>query len=128
MPPRSRASASTELAPKAPVDFHPTCIVDGNAVLTGTCLISIGAGTIIHPRAKLNSAYGPIAIGENCIISERCLIQPTDTSGIIIGNTVLIECNAVVEANSIGDGTDIEVGVRIGKGAFIGNVSFSPGG
>ena len=122
MPPRSRTSATVEQIAKPPVDLHPSCVIEGTAQLTGTHLIRIGANTIVHPRARLNSTHGPITIGEGCIISERCLIQPPDIGGVAVENGVLIECNAIVEGKEIREGTDVEVGVRIGKGAIVGKV------
>lgn len=122
MPPRTRTSAPVEPAAKPPVDLHSACVIDGNAQLTGTYLIRIGANTIIHPKARLNSANGPITIGESCIVSERCLLQPSDQGGLVIGDAVLVECNAVVEGKEVKEGTDVEVGVRIGKGAIVGKV------
>jgi len=122
MPPRTRPPASAEPVAKPPVDLHPTCIIDGNAQLTGTYLIRVGANTIIHPKARLNSSNGPITIGESCIISERCLLQAADTNGLVVGDAILIECNAIVEGREVREGTDVEVGVRIGKGAIVGKV------
>ena len=122
MPPRTRTSAPIEPAAKPPVDLHPACVIDGNAQLIGTYLIRIGANTIIHPKARLNSTNGPITIGESCIISERSLLQASDQSGLVVGDAVLIECNAIVEGKEVREGTDVEVGVKIGKGAIVGKV------
>ncbi|RPB23274.1 hypothetical protein L211DRAFT_857697 [Terfezia boudieri ATCC MYA-4762] len=110
MPPRTRPSASTEPVSKSPVDLHPACVIDGTAQLTGTYLIRVGANTIIHPKARLNSSNGPITIGESCIISERCMLQAADTNGLVVGDAVSIECNAVVEGREVKEGTDVEVG------------------
>ena len=122
MAPRTRVSASSEQAVKPPVEFHPSCVVDGNAYLTGTHTITIGANSVIHPKARLNSTNGPIAIGESCIISERSLIQASDSSGIVVGDGVLVECNAILEGKDVGEGTDVEVGAKVGKGAVVGKV------
>ena len=73
-------------------------------------------------RAKLNSTNGPITIGESCLISERSLIQAADSNGIVLGDAVLVECNAILEGKEIGEGTDVEVGAKIGKGAVVGKV------
>lgn len=40
----------------------------------GTHPISVGAGTVIHPRARIYSYDGPVIIGEGCIISEKSTI------------------------------------------------------
>lgn len=113
-------------APKPPVHFAPALVIADNAALTGTNLISIGLHTVIHPRAKLNSTYGPITIGSNCIISERSQIgfqNPPSNShseGVFIENGVVIETGAIVEARKVGEGSVIEVNARIGKGAILG--------
>ncbi|KAF8476224.1 trimeric LpxA-like protein [Kalaharituber pfeilii] len=120
MPPRTRASAAAEPVTRPPVEFHASCVVDGSAQLTGTYLIRIGANSIVHPKARLNSTNGPITIGESCIINERCLIQAADASGIVLGDGVLVECNTIIEGKEVREGTDVEVGVRIGKGAVVG--------
>lgn len=119
MPPRSRISV--EVA-KPPVDFAPSIVVAETASLAGTHRIRIAANTVIHPRAKLNSALGPITIGRHCIISERTQITAPDSQGLTIGDGVVVEVNAVVEAREVGEGTAVEVGVRIGKGAVVGKV------
>ncbi|KAL0633397.1 hypothetical protein Q9L58_007710 [Maublancomyces gigas] len=124
MPPRSRISV--EVA-KPPVDFAPSIVVAETASLAGTHRIRIAANTVIHPRAKLNSALGPITIGRHCIISERTQITAPDSQGLTIGDGVVVEVNAVVEAREVGEGTAVEVGVRIGKGAVVGkNCKLSP--
>lgn len=119
MPPRSRISVEV---PKPPVDFAPSIVVAETASLAGTHRIRIAANTVIHPRAKLNSALGPITIGRHCIISERTQITAPDSQGLTIGDGVVVEVNAVVEAREVGEGTAVEVGVRIGKGAVVGKV------
>lgn len=131
MPPRNTrtsASAAADPVAKPPVELHASCVIDGGAQLTGTNLIRIGSSTVIHPKARLNSSNGPITIGESCIIGERSLLQAADAGGLVIGDAVLVECNAVVEGKEVGEGTDVEVGVRIGKGAIVGKVSPYIGG
>lgn len=36
--------------------------------------ITIGAGTVIHPKAKILAEAGPIIIGEGCLIEELVTI------------------------------------------------------
>lgn len=108
--------------------FAAALVIADNAALTGTHLISVGLHTVIHPRSKLNSTYGPITIGSNCIISERSQIgfqsAPSSslTEGVFLENGVVVETGAVVEARKVGEGSVIEVNARIGKGAIIGKV------
>jgi dynactin-6 len=124
----SKRASTAPPAPKPPVHFAPAIVIADNAALIGTNLISVGLHTVVHPRSRLNSTYGPITIGSNCIISERSQIgiqsAPLDshTEGVFIENGVVIETGAVVEARKIGEGSVVEVNARIGRGAIIGKV------
>jgi len=112
-------------APKPPTSLAPTLVIAEQASLTGTQLITLGANTIIHPRSKLNSAYAPITIGNNCIISERSVIglqssPGHEMDGVVIENGVVVEVGAVIEAKRVGEGCHIEVNAKIGKGVVLG--------
>ncbi|CZR57123.1 uncharacterized protein PAC_07012 [Phialocephala subalpina] len=114
-------------APKPPTSLSSSIVIAEHASLTGTKLIMIGSNTVIHPRAKLNSAYAPITIGSTCIISERSQIgilkEPEDeeeAEPVVIENGVVVEVGAIVEARRVGEGSVIEVNARIGKGAVLG--------
>jgi dynactin-6 len=115
-------------APKPPTSLSSTLTIAEQASLIGTYLITIHGHTIIHPRAKLNSTYGPISIGSSCIISERCQIGlqadsiANEGEGVVIENGVVVEVGAVVEAKTVGEGSVIEVNAKIGKGAILGKV------
>ncbi|KAH8701656.1 transferase hexapeptide domain protein [Talaromyces proteolyticus] len=66
--------------PRAPVSVHSTTTVSETATFHGTYPITIGSGTVIHPRARLYSFEGPIHIGDGCVIGEKCAIgdnEPT---------------------------------------------------
>ncbi|KAJ5630981.1 uncharacterized protein N7484_011081 [Penicillium longicatenatum] len=80
-PPAQHRSAPTG-PPKAPVKADPTTTIADTAVFQGKHLITIGANTVIHPRARFYSYDGPIIIGDGCIISEKAVIgtQPASTS------------------------------------------------
>lgn len=100
--------------------------------MTGTHPISLGAKSIVQIRAHLSSTYGPLTIGEACIISERTSIgllsRPTRDldgslvpfTGTTLGPAVLIESGAVVEATSIGAYTIIESGAKVGSQVRVG--------
>lgn len=121
MPPRPRPS---EVASKPPTALASSVVIADTASLTGTYPINIGANSVIHPRAKLASAHGPITIGEHCIICERTLISPADTAGVSVGDGTVVEVNAVLEG-SVGEGCVVEVGARVERGAKIGKVRLS---
>ncbi|KAF8866763.1 trimeric LpxA-like protein [Acephala macrosclerotiorum] len=116
-------------APKPPTSLSSSIVIAEHASLTGTKLIMIGSNTVIHPRAKLNSAYAPITIGSTCIISERSQIgllkepeeeDDEETDKVVIENGVVVEVGAIVEARRVGEGSVIEVNARIGRGAVLG--------
>jgi carbonic anhydrase/acetyltransferase-like protein (isoleucine patch superfamily) len=67
--------------PKAPLKADATATIADTAVFQGTHPVTIGAGTIIHPRARFYAYEGPIIIGDGCIISEKAVIgaQPTQS-------------------------------------------------
>ncbi|GES61116.1 transferase hexapeptide domain protein [Aspergillus terreus] len=75
-------SPSPSPTPRAPVTAHPTATIADTTIFHGTHPISIGAGTVIHPRARIYSYEGPVIIGDDCIISEKATIgaAPTPTS------------------------------------------------
>lgn len=115
-------------APKPPTFLASSLIIADQASLTGTHLITLGSNTVVHPRAKLNSTYASITIGNNCILSERSIIglqseaSGKENEGVLIENGVVVEVGATVEAMSIGEGCLIEINARIGKGAVLGKV------
>ena len=124
----SRTSTSRTLV--TPIHSTPTTLVSASAILTGTQPISFGPNVIIQIRARISSAYSPINISENCIISERASIgllsppAPTesedDPAGMSLAPGVVIGSGATVEGASIGAYTIIEAGAKVGKGAVIG--------
>ena len=61
-------------SPRAPVTAHATATIAETVVFQGTHPITIGAETVIHPRARIYSFDGPAIIGEGCIISEKSTI------------------------------------------------------
>lgn len=122
----SRPSASS-LAPKPPCSIHPSAIISDKAVITGTHPVTIGPGCIIHPFAKITSAFAPVQIGPNCIISERTTIGLTGSAAredaiVVIEENTTIETAAVVEAMRIGSNSIVEISARVGPRANVGKV------
>ena len=109
-----------------PTTVHPTSVVSNAASLKGTQPLSVGANSIIQPRAKLISTHGPVTIGERCIIAERAVLglqskAIVDGNGVVLGNGVVIESGATVEG-SLEEGSLVEVGAMVGKGSVVGKV------
>ncbi|KAJ5138370.1 uncharacterized protein N7515_003218 [Penicillium bovifimosum] len=71
---RSSSSTHSSGPPKAPLKADPTATIADTAVFQGKHPVIIGAGTIIHPRARFYTYEGPITIGDSCIISEKAII------------------------------------------------------
>lgn len=123
----TKRSNTASTAPKPPIAFSPTINISDQASLVGIKLITIKADTIIHPRAKINSTYAPVTVGNACILSERSAVglqSPSEdqSEGVNIGDCVVIEVGAIVEARQVGEGSIIEINARVGKGAVIGKV------
>lgn len=123
--------------PKAPVRFSSSLIIAESAILTGTHLITLRTESLIHPRAKIESAAGPVDVGKRCIVQERTHVGavplgaavnpgegPENTTGVVLNDYVTIQACAVVEAGGtvVGEGSVVGVGARIGKGAVVGEV------
>lgn len=76
-PPNTHRSSSPSTPtgpPKAPLKADATATIADTAVFQGTHPVTIGAGTIIHPRARFYAYEGPIYVGDGCIISEKAVI------------------------------------------------------
>jgi len=114
--------------PKPPTSLSSTVTIGDNASLTGTYPITLGNNTVVHPRARLNSTFAPIKVGNGSIIGDRSLIglqsvpAEDEQEGVVIDNGVVVEVGAVVEAKWVGEGSVIEVNARLGKGVVIGKV------
>ncbi|KAI0193124.1 trimeric LpxA-like protein [Astrocystis sublimbata] len=116
--------------PKAPVNFSSSITIADSAQLTGHHTINISSESVVHPRAKLESANGRITIGRRCIIHERTMIgaasadsTPSESrDGVVISDYVTVEAGSIIESGgtNISDGCLIGVGSRIGKGAKLG--------
>lgn len=54
------------------ITAHPTALICQDTELRGD--ITIGGGTIIHPKAVIIAAGGPIVFGKNCVVEETSAI------------------------------------------------------
>ncbi|KAI2730269.1 hypothetical protein CBS147332_2121 [Penicillium roqueforti] len=76
---RSSSSHSSG-PPKAPLKADPTATIADTVIFQGRYLVTIGAGTVIHPRAKFYSYDGPIVVEDGCIICEKAVIGAPPSS------------------------------------------------
>ncbi|KAK7744714.1 hypothetical protein SLS62_010134 [Diatrype stigma] len=60
--------------PKAPVNFSSSIIIADSALLAGHHTINVSSESVIHPRARLDSANGRVTIGRRCIVHERTVV------------------------------------------------------
>ncbi|CAI9739226.1 Hypothetical predicted protein [Octopus vulgaris] len=104
------------------IKIAPMAIVCKECDLIGD--ISIGARTIIHPKARIVAEAGPIIIGESNLIEEGVQIinklpedgSPTDeTPVMVIGNHNVFEVASYVESLKIGNFNVVEVKASVGR-------------
>lgn len=99
--------------------------VSSSVVMEG--LVSIGAGTKIHPGTVI---YGPVAIGENCSIGPHAVIYPGTSIGSrvhirpfsVIKNSIIMDDVTIASYSSI---TDSVLGEGCIIGEYTGTVSTS---
>lgn len=100
------------------------CIADSAADLerfSGD--VTIGTGSVLHPRVYISANGGSVHIGEGNIIEEQVRIcnRVPENGTMIIGNNNVFEVGCVIEAKSIGDNNVFESKCYIGPGVTIGN-------
>ncbi|KAL4965002.1 transferase hexapeptide domain protein [Aspergillus stella-maris] len=136
----SHSQSSTPRPPPAQISAHPTATISDSANFCGPHSVSIGKGTIIHPRTRLCATEGPIRIGEGCIISEKSVIgtPPNVTPGsameavaeraeecsITISSNVTIGAQVTIHPGAhLHSGVVVDSQVIVGRGADIGSHS-----
>lgn len=116
-----------KMSSKYNIKIAPGAIVCNECELKGD--ISIGAKTVIHPKAKIIAEAGPIIIGENNLIEEQCEIlninsETSDNqteSVMIIGNNNIFEVGSEVNCLKIGDNNIVEAKSYLGRHANLSN-------
>ncbi|EFA79290.1 dynactin subunit p27 [Heterostelium album PN500] len=84
--------------------------------------VTIGKGTVLHPKASITSLHGaPITIGENNIIEELVSIVNRSKEPMIIGAGNLFEVGSVIECKSIGNENIVEAKAKVSCGVTINN-------
>nr|CAG4652306.1 EOG090X0I48 [Triops cancriformis] len=107
------------------VKIAPGAVVCQECELTGD--ITIGSRTVIHPKARILAISGPIIIGENNLIEERCTIinqntdNATNTPVMIIGNNNVFEVDSYVESLKVGDSNVVESKAKVGRQTYLSN-------
>ncbi|PWN51302.1 trimeric LpxA-like protein [Violaceomyces palustris] len=83
--------------------------------------ISIGSGTVIHPKATILALQGPISIGSNCIIEETAAIVNRTKELMKIGDENLFEVGCRIESPRIGSYNTFEIRSRVAHTVSIGS-------
>ncbi|KAJ8311637.1 hypothetical protein KUTeg_010992 [Tegillarca granosa] len=101
---------------RSSVKITPGAVVCDECELVGD--ITIGARTVIHPKARIVAEDGPIIIGENNIIEELEDIKTRKaskvgrnvelTSGCIVGAMCSVTSNEALTENSIIYGSECD--------------------
>ncbi|KAK0545582.1 hypothetical protein OC846_004903 [Tilletia horrida] len=83
--------------------------------------ISIGSGTVIHPKATIVATQGPIVIGSGCIIEEAATIINRQRTVMRIGDNNLFEVACRIESPRIGSYNTFEARSRTAQTVSIGS-------
>lgn len=86
-------------------------IIASDADLRGE--ISIGSGTVIHPKATILALQGPISIGANCIVEELAVIVNRTSQAIKIGDSNLFQVGCRIEAMTVGSNNVFEARCKV---------------
>ncbi|KAL3490098.1 hypothetical protein BJX62DRAFT_142514 [Aspergillus germanicus] len=96
-PPHHRPSTQSHSQPSSgsctpkpalpPITASSSATIAESVVFQGTFPVTIGRGTIIHPRARIYSFAGPVVIGNECIISEKCVLGTPPGTGTVVSTT-----------------------------------------
>merc|ERR1712189_126825 len=119
----SMSVPTANIAPMSPnIKLAPGAVVCAESDLRGD--ITIGAKTVIHPKAQIIAEAGPIIIGENNLIEEQVRIHniapqsagPSATCSVmIIGSNNVFEVDSFTEAINIGDNNILEAKSHVGR-------------
>ncbi|KAF8197520.1 trimeric LpxA-like protein [Pholiota molesta] len=91
--------------------IHSKAVVCQDVELKGD--ITIGAGTIVHPKATIFAIAGPIFIGTGCIIEEGAIIVNRRKEVMRIGDDNLFEIGCRVESPTVGNFNTISTRARV---------------
>ncbi|VDM47092.1 unnamed protein product [Toxocara canis] len=99
----------------------PDAVVCKEATLTG--VVTIGAGTVVHPAAEIRATNGPIVMGENNNVEELAVIENLNPEGetMFIGRDNVFEVDSVVQAARIGNNNVFGVRCHVGPQTIVTN-------
>ncbi|KAL4908350.1 hypothetical protein BDW74DRAFT_100046 [Aspergillus multicolor] len=124
-PATAAAAAGAPRVAPAKLSADSSAIIAEQTYFCGPYAISIGRGTVIHPRVRICATEGPIKIGEGCIISEKSIIgtYPPPATSSEIASASQAEEKAIVISNNVVVGAQVNVhpGARIHSFAVVDN-------
>ncbi|KAL3444106.1 hypothetical protein BJX65DRAFT_188711 [Aspergillus insuetus] len=98
-PPHHRPSTQSHSQPSSgsstpkpalpPITASSSATIAESVLFQGSFPVTIGRGTIIHPRARIYSSAGPVVIGNECIISEKCVLGTAPGTGTVVSSTMM---------------------------------------
>lgn len=91
--------------------IHSKAVVCQDVELKGD--ITIGSGTIVHPKATIFAIAGPIVIGTGCIVEEGAIIVNRRKEVMRIGDDNLFEIGCRVESPTIGNFNTVSTRARV---------------
>ncbi|KAK2587134.1 hypothetical protein KPH14_002893 [Odynerus spinipes] len=106
---------SSSVSRRSNLKIASGAVVCEESILKGD--ITIGSGTVVHPKASILAEAGPIIIGEGNIIEEMATIAnrlPPDAPEStmipvqIVGNYNVFEVDCICEAHKVGDNNILE--------------------
>ncbi|KAK4686613.1 dynactin 6, partial [Tremellales sp. Uapishka_1] len=83
------------------ITAHSTSVICQDVELKGD--ITVGAGTVIHPKATILAIGGPIVMGSDCVVEEMAIIVNRNKGIMRIGDDNMFMVASRVESPSIGD-------------------------
>ncbi|EIW69615.1 hypothetical protein TREMEDRAFT_30451, partial [Tremella mesenterica DSM 1558] len=104
---------------KDQITVHSTAIICADTDLRGE--VTIGAGTVIHPKASIYGLGGGVVIGEDCIVEEGVVIVNRGPEIMRIGreNHFMVQCH--IQAQEIGDFNTFQPRSKVSSGVIITN-------
>eukprot|EP00940_MAST-03C_sp_MAST-3C-sp2_P003205 g3205.t1 len=98
--------------------IHPEAYVCEDTVITGN--VTIGKGTVVHPKCVIRADKGAIVIGENNILEERVRIESSkEATNMRIGKFNVFEVGCKVSDSDVDHFNLFEVECIIPKGIKI---------
>ncbi|XP_065105733.2 dynactin subunit 6 isoform X2 [Paramisgurnus dabryanus] len=114
------ADTSTKQSGQKSVKIAAGAVVCVESEIRGD--VTIGARTVVHPKARIIAEAGPIVIGEGNLIEEQALIINSDTvepKPMTIGINNVFEVGSVSQALKIGDNNVIESKAEVGRNVML---------